>query len=177
MNKQTMKYQWSIKMGFHPMWIRSNSGVSKPPCSIVAGGRDIAKFVLFKVICDLMKHQITSLFNVQFFPKRHKFLAAAGNISVWYLHVNKSWCLVWKSSGLSEIFRTRRFLDTRPSVPFFELNLLEFVAVIPTKGGLLFWISAVFEPKTSPKNEGTNLLFYFDDTRKYLKSKFKFQVQ
>ena len=55
--------------------MRSNSGVSKPPCSIVAGGRDIAKFVLFKVICDLMKHQITSLFNVQFFPKRHKFLA------------------------------------------------------------------------------------------------------
>ena len=130
MNKQTMKYQWSIKMGFHPMWIRSNSGVSKPPCSIVAGGRDIAKFVLFKVICDLMKHQITSLFNVQFFPKRHKFLAAAGNISVWYLHVNKSWCLVWKSSGLTEIFRTRRFPDTRPSVPFFEHKLLEFLAVI-----------------------------------------------
>ena len=129
--------------------IRSNSGVSKPPCSIVAGGRDIAKFVLFKVICDLMKHQITSLFNVQFFPKRHKFLAAAGNISVWYLHVNKSWCLVWKSSGLTEMFRTRRFPDRRTiyihlCAPFFKLNLLEFVAVIPTRRGLLFFDSQLF---------------------------------
>ena len=119
------KYEFSIKMGFYPIWMRSNSGVSKPPCSIVAGGRDIAKFVLFKVICDLMKHQITSLFNVQFFPKRHKILAAAAeNISVWYLHVNKSWCLVGKSSGLTEIFRTRRFPDTRPRYVYHSLNLI-----------------------------------------------------
>ena len=122
---QKWKHEFSIKMGYYPIWMRSNSGVSKPPCSIVAGGRDIAKFVLFKVICDLMKHQITSLFNVQFFPKRHKFLAAAaGNISVWYLHVNKSWCLFWKSSGLTEIFRTRRSPDTWTRCVYHSLNLI-----------------------------------------------------